>query len=188
MTNQYRIDHYNTPVTDEERETIRRLHAEGHGRNEIARLTGRAQRTVSVIAAELGLTFDTTMTEDATRARIAQLAALRAETALDLHIDAMKLTQQMWEPTVVYNFGGRDNIYAEQAVDEPPAVEKKNLMTAAGVALEKSLKLVPPKDDGGAAAAGSLVGNLLLGLEHVYREQTARAEQDADDEGDGDAS
>jgi transposase-like protein len=172
-----------TPVTDEERAAIIRLHGQGKGRNEIARLTGRAQRTVSLICAEEGLIFDTSMTEDATRARIAQLAALRADTAVDLHLDAMKLTQQMWEPATIYNFGGKDNTYRDKQVDEPPSGDKKNLMAAAGIALEKSLKLVPPADDTGAEAAQSMLGQLMVGLKAVYdeaREEVASEEAEGE--------
>lgn len=168
------------PVTEEDYQRVRELHAQGLGRNEIARQIGRAQRTVSVIAAELGLTFDTSMTEDATRARVAQLAALRADTAVDLHLDALKLTQQLWEPTTVFSFGGKDNTFASRQVDEPPAADKKALMTAAGIALEKSLRLVPPADDTGADAARSLVGQLLSGLTAVHREQQGAADEGAD--------
>ena len=175
---------YGRPVTDEDYQRVRELHAQGLGRNAIAREIGRAQRTVSLIAAELGLTFDTSMTEDATRARIAQLAALRADTALDLHVDALKLTAQMWEPTTVFSFGGKDNTFASRQVAEPPAADKKNLMTAAGIALEKSLKLVPPSDGSGADEARSMVGQLLNGLAAVYREQQGG---EAADEGAGDA-
>ncbi|WP_159058991.1 helix-turn-helix domain-containing protein [Streptomyces scabiei] len=176
-----------TPVTDDERAEIIRLHAAGKGRNEIARRTGRAQRTVSLICAEEGLIFDTSMTEDATRARIAQLAALRADTAVDLHLDALRLTQQMWEPATIYNFGGKDNTYRDKAVDEPPAIDKKALMTAAGIALEKSLKLVPPNDEGGANDARSMVGQLITGLTAIHRAQQQEAEQATEDEGAGDA-
>ncbi|PNG17492.1 helix-turn-helix domain-containing protein [Streptomyces cahuitamycinicus] len=161
---------YNRPITDEDYQRIAELHALGMGRNAIAREIGRAQRTVSVIAAELGLTFDTSMTEDATRARIAQLAALRADTALDLHLDALKLTQSMWEPAKVFNFGGKDNTFASREVEEPPAADKKALMTAAGIALEKSLKLVPPSDDAGAEDARSMLGQLMRGLKAAYEE------------------
>ncbi|MEV0256981.1 helix-turn-helix domain-containing protein [Streptomyces sp. NPDC050732] len=65
-------------VTDEERAGIARLHGEGKGRNEIARMVGRAQRTVSIVCGEEGLVFDVTMTEEATRHRVAQLADRRA--------------------------------------------------------------------------------------------------------------
>jgi hypothetical protein len=171
------------PVTEQDYDLVRQLHAQGLGRNEIGRRIDRAQRTVSVIAAELGLVFDTSMTEDATRARVAQLAALRAETALDLHIDALRLTQQMWEPAVVFNFGGKENSYNQREVDEPPAVDKKALMTAAGIALEKSLKLVPPTDEGGADDARSMLGQLMVGLKAAYDQ----ASTPAGEEGAGDA-
>ncbi|MCI3271404.1 helix-turn-helix domain-containing protein [Streptomyces cylindrosporus] len=162
-----------TPVTVEDRAEIIRLHGEGKGRNEIARLTGRAQRTVSVICAEEGLVFDASMTEEATRHRVAQLAALRADTAVDLHLDALRLTQQMWEPATIYNFGGKDNTYNDHHVDEPPAGDKKNLMAAAGIALEKSLKLVPPADDAGAEDARSMLGQLMVGLKAAYDQAVA---------------
>jgi hypothetical protein len=161
---------HTAPVTEEDYRRVAELHALGMGRNAIAREIGRAQRTVSVIAGELGLVFDTSMTEDATRARVAQLAALRADTALDLHLDALKLTQQMWEPAVVFNFGGKENTYNERTVDEPPTADKKNLMAAAGIALEKSLKLVPPADDAGAEDARSMLGQLMRGLKAAYDE------------------
>ncbi|MEU6649499.1 hypothetical protein ABZ904_08630 [Streptomyces sp. NPDC046900] len=159
---------YRAPVTEADYARVRELHAQGLGRNAIAREIGRAQRTVSVIAAELNLSFDTALTEDATRARVAQLAALRADTALDLHLDALKLTQAMWEPAKVFNIGGKDNTYTEHDVDEPPALDKKALMTAAGIALEKSLKLVPPADDAGADDARSMLGQLMRGLKAAY--------------------
>lgn len=171
------------PVTQETYDQVRALHAEGHGRNEIARRLNRSPRTISVIAAELGIGFDRTMTEEATRARMADLAALRAQLAVDLTHDAMRLSGAMWEPAVVYNFGGKDNIYAEKTVDEPPADAKKNLMASAGMAIDRSLRLCPPADDGGADAARSMVGQLLTGLVAVYREQ----QETGDDEGDGDA-
>ncbi|MCX4581987.1 hypothetical protein [Streptomyces sp. NBC_01481] len=66
------------PVTEEGYDAVAELHAQGLGRNEIARQINRAQRTVSLIAQELGLEFDVTMTEVATAHRVAQLAAKRS--------------------------------------------------------------------------------------------------------------
>lgn len=170
MPGEVTMNQYNRPVTEEDYRLVADLHAQGLSRNEIARRSGRAQRTVSVIAAELGLSFDTSLTEEATRARVAQLAALRADTAIDLHLDALKLTQAMWEPAKVFNFGGKDNTFASRQVDEPPAADKKALMTAAGIALEKSLKLVPPAEDAGADDARSMLGQLMRGLKAAYDE------------------
>lgn len=176
---------YGNPVTDEERQRVRELHAQGLGRNAIAKEMGRAQRTISLIAAELGLTFDTSMTEDATRARVAQLAALRADTALDLHMDALRLTQRMWEPTEVFAFGGKDNRFASRQVAEPPAADKKALMTAAVAALGESRRLVPPADDSGAEEGRSMLGQLMRGLKAAYDE--AGEEGSADKEAEGES-
>ncbi|MFD3929698.1 helix-turn-helix domain-containing protein [Streptomyces sp. NPDC058614] len=181
MPNQHR------PVTPEDRDEIILLHAQGKGRNEIARLVDRAQRTVSVICAEEGLVFDVSMTEEATRHRVAQLAALRADTAIDLHLDALRLTQQMWEPAKIFSFGGKDNTYNDKDVAEPPSGDKKNLMAAAGIALEKSLRLVPPADNNGTDDARSMVGQLITGLTAINRAQQQEAEQATEDEGEGDA-
>jgi len=173
------------PVTEEDYKRVRQLHALGMGRNAIAREIDRAQRTVSVIAGELGLVFDASMTEDATRHRVAQLAALRADTAVDLHLDALRLTQQMWEPATIYNFGGKDNTYRDKQVNEPPSGDKKNLMAAAGIALEKSLKLVPPADDSGVEDAQSVLGQLMVGLRAAYDQ--AKSEEAGSEEAEGES-
>ncbi|WP_309029116.1 helix-turn-helix domain-containing protein [Streptomyces alfalfae] len=152
-------------VTDDERAEIIRLHGEGKGRNEIARLTRRSQRTVSLICQEEGLVFDVTMTEDATRHRVAQLADRRAMLAEALQDDAERLTEQLWRPAKVFNIGGKDNTYTEREVDEPPADAKKNLMASAGIAIEKSLKLVPPEreDTEGLAAVDQWLRGMIGG-------------------------
>lgn len=177
---------YNRPVTEEEQDEIRRLHAEGCGRNEIARRIGRGPRSVSEFAARMGLTFDRTATEAATKARMADLAERRAILAEALHSDAERLTEQLWQPAIVFNIGGKDNTFTKEDVDEPPADAKKNLMAAAGMAIDRSLRLVPPTDDSGEGAARGLIGDLITGLTAVHR---ARQEQreDAADEGAGDA-
>jgi transposase len=152
------------PVGEADEEAVRRLHAQGLGRNEIARRIGRGQRTVSVIAARLDLTFDVTMTEEATRHRVAQLAEKRAILADALTDDALRLTAQMWEPAVVFNIGGKDNEYTEQAVPEPPAADKRALMAAATAAAAQSLRLVPPEtDDQGFAAVDAWLRNMMGG-------------------------
>lgn len=157
------------PVTDEERERIRVLHAQGLGRNEIARAIGRGTRTVSVQAARLGLTFDNAeMTEAATRVRKAALAARRMDLAEALQEDAERLTEQMWEPAKVYSFGGKDNTYEERPVDEPPADAKKALMGAAGMAIDRSLKLVPSEETAAEDEARSMLGQLMVGLKVAY--------------------
>ncbi len=154
-------------VTDEEKAEILRLHGEGLGRNEIARQVRRAQRTVSLVVAAEGLVFDVTQTEEATRHRVAQLADRRAMLAEALQDDAERLTEQLWQPAKVFNIGGSANKYTDHEVDEPPADAKKSLMAAAGIAIEKSLKLVPPEreDLEGLAAVDQWLRGMMPGAE-----------------------
>jgi hypothetical protein len=168
------------PVTDEERAEIRRLHAEGKGRNEIAKALGRGGRTISVQAEKLGLTFDRAAeVRAATEVREADLAALRAQLALDLTHDAMKLREQLWKPTLVYNFGGKDNTFEKRTVPEAPADVKRTLMSAVGIAVDRSLKLTPPKDETGNEEGIALITQLMSGLTAVYKAQ--QQDQEADE-------
>ncbi|MFI1371335.1 helix-turn-helix domain-containing protein [Streptomyces longwoodensis] len=135
------------PFSEDEIAELQRLHAEGKGRNEIARALGRSLRGVSIHAGRLGLTFDRSMTEAATRARKADLEERRVILAEALQADAEQLTEQLWQPSVVFNIGGKDNEYTEHELPEPPADAKKALMSAAALAIDKSLKLCPPDTD-----------------------------------------
>ncbi|GHA95463.1 hypothetical protein GCM10010330_57030 [Streptomyces tendae] len=176
MANQYQ-----NPVTKAELQQIRELHAQGKGRNEIARITGRSLRTISVYASKMDLSFDRTMTEEATRARKADLEERRVILAEALQGDAERLSSQMWEPAKVFNIGGKDNKYTEHDVDEPPADAKKALMAAAGIAVEKSMKLAPPEvDEANVEAARSMLGSLADGLSRLAA-QEPRGEDDSEE-------
>lgn len=151
------------PITDEDRDAIRRLHAQGLGRNAIAKELRRSGRTISNLAADMGLSFERgPEVAAATAARTADLAALRAQLALDLTYDAMKLRAQMWQPAKIWNFGGKDNTYEEMPVLEPPADAKRALMGTAGMAIDRSLKLSPPEtDQQGLAAVDAWLKGML---------------------------
>ncbi|MCD9592443.1 hypothetical protein [Streptomyces sp. 8ZJF_21] len=84
---------------------------------------------------------------------MADLAERRAILAEALQDDAERLTEQMWEPAKIYNFGGKDNEYNERDVPEPPADAKRALMSTAAQAIDRSLKLVPPETDQQGLAA-----------------------------------
>lgn len=130
------------PVGDQDRDQVQALHAQGLSRNDIARKMGRSGRTVSRIADALGLTFERgEKTRAATEARKADAKVRRAALALALLEDAERLRQAMWAETRVFNFGGRDNTFAEQTLTEPPHADKLRLMQAAGVAIDKAVNL-----------------------------------------------
>jgi hypothetical protein len=175
------------PITDDDRAEIRYLHAQGKGRNEIARIMRRSGRTISEEAAEMGLSFARAAeVRQATEIRTADLAKMRTDLAYDLTVDAVRLREQLWEPCTLISFGGKDNTVATKEVDEPPALDKKNLMTTVGVAIDRSLRLIPIKDDAGAEQARSMVGQLMTGIATLYREQQQEGGE-AGDEGAGDA-
>ncbi|MER5728913.1 helix-turn-helix domain-containing protein [Streptomyces sp. NPDC002138] len=101
----------------------------------------------------MGLAFDRTATEAATAARVADLAEKRSILADAFIDDALRLSSQMWEPTVVYNFGGKDHVYEEKQVAEPPPADKRALMTAAMATAAQSLRMVPPETETQGMAA-----------------------------------
>jgi hypothetical protein len=170
------------PVTQADYDQIRGLHAQGLSRNQIMRETGRSANVVSRIAKELGLSFTRgPEVAAATEARRIDLAARRVALAEALHLDAERLRAQLWQPATVFAFGGRDNVYEEHLLPEPPAADKRAIMSTLGMAVDRSLKLSPPADDSGADAARSMVGRLMAGLAEVYGAQQQEADEGAGD-------
>lgn len=156
------------PVTQAEHDQVAELHAQGKTRNAIAEIMDRSGSTISSIAAQHDppLSFERgPEVAAATEARRADLAALRAELAYKLAVDAEKLRAQMWEETTVYSFGGKENEYNEHTFPEAPAAEKRALMGTAGMAIDRSLKLSPADINGGGTDdAKSMLGKLAQGI------------------------
>lgn len=146
-----------TPLTSEERAKVLELHAAGKGRNDIAREVGVALATVTKIVHGEGLTFDRTATKAATEAAKADARARRSELSAALLEDAHRLREQLWQPTKIYNFGGKDNTYIERNVDQPPFESQLKIVQAAGSALTKHLDIERHDADTHAAAARSML-------------------------------
>jgi ribosomal protein L17 len=156
------------PLTAKDRAAVKRLHAQGKSRNDIARAIGRSPSTVSKLAAELGLTFERgPQVAAATAARKADLAARRAAFAEALQDTAERELAKMTAPTLYFEWGGKDHKYAEKTQPEPTPADRRAIMSIIGAALDRSLKLVPPKDDG-AAESRSVIGDLMAGLARDY--------------------
>lgn len=164
-------------LTDAERKNILRLHGQGVTRNDIARRVNRSPGSVSKVVAFAGLTFARSAeVAAATEARRQDLEALRVETAYNYAVDAERLREQMWEPTTVYAFGGKENTYSEHAVEEPPAADKRALATASVALTDRSLKLVPPTTGDGEEEGRALITNLVSGLAALARDQEGDSE------------
>ncbi len=139
---------------------FRELHAEGLGRNAIARQMGLNTSVVSRTAAHLGLDFDRSRIAAATAARVADVAERRSLLAEDLVSDAERLRAQLWQPHLYWDWGGKDHDYDEKLADEPTPADKRALMGAAGMAIDRSLKLLPPETSSGVDQAKSMLGSL----------------------------
>lgn len=160
MTNQYADDGHNPRVTDEERAEIRRLHAEGHGRNEIGRLIGRSQRTISEQAAKMGLLFDRSATAVATEAKVIDARARRAKILEGLYEVAEAeldyLRQNGHYDLVEVSAGKAVRFNA----DRLPAQDRRALITGISTAMTAASRLEALEGDPGVAGAASLLTSL----------------------------
>ncbi|OAR22377.1 hypothetical protein A8W25_22245 [Streptomyces sp. ERV7] len=161
------------PIDDRDREQVRKLHATGKARNEIARAINRSPSTVSKIAAAFDppLTFDRAAeVAVATQVRRADLAARRADLAITLHDVAERELGRLTEPHLYFEWGGKDHTYAEKWQDEPTPADRRTMMATAGAALDRSLKLAPPRDEAGERSR-SVIGRIMEGLAQNYAER-----------------
>ncbi|MFJ2909368.1 helix-turn-helix domain-containing protein [Streptomyces sp. NPDC087228] len=170
------------PITDTDRRAVRRHHAAGMSRNDIARKIKRSPSTVSTIAKDLGLTFDRAAeVATATAVRKADLDARRTEMAHRLHDVAERELGKMTAPTLYWEWGGKDHTYAEREQPEPTPADRRTMMATAGAALDRSLKLLPPKQDPGEQGR-SVVGELMAGLARDYAARHGGPPSEADDD------
>lgn len=155
----------NNPVTPDDEARITDLHARGLSRNAIARETGWSAGTITTVCNRLGLPFDRSNMKAATQARKADAAQLRAELEVQLLEDAQKLRAQVWQPHQYRSYGGKDHTLRKWTQDEPQAVDKLKLMQAAGIALDRSIKLATVDKGGEIDEAKSMMGRLLEQLQ-----------------------
>ena len=169
-------------VTDADYQTLRTLHAAGLARNEIARRMGRSGQTISAMCGKLDppLRFERDATKLATEARKTDAAARRAALQVDMLAGAQKLLTQMFSPTKIYNFSGRDNSYNERQVDEPPFRDKRDLAAAIQALVAQSVRLAELDAGGNVEGAISLLDRVLTGL------RTKHGTGEPADTGDGD--
>ncbi|WP_406200114.1 helix-turn-helix domain-containing protein [Streptomyces sp. NBC_01017] len=152
------------PVTDNDRQRVRELHADGKGRNEIAKILGRSGRTISDIASKLEppITFDRAAeVRTATEVRQADLAARRAAFAIKLQDIAEREAAKINEPHTYWDWGGKEHDFDTHTAPEPTPGDKRAYMGLVATAVDRSLKLSPPKEEGGTDKVGSLLTSLF---------------------------
>jgi hypothetical protein len=145
------------------------IKARQKSRARIARDHGVSPQTVGNIAldAQVVEPFSRLQTKNATEAAMVDCRAVRAVTARRLLAKANDLLDQMDRPCIVFNIGGKDNVYTEHPMDRPPTADLRNLMVTAATALDKHMALDKhdATDPGGAA---SLLGALFEGLQQRH--------------------
>lgn len=159
-----------SPLDPEKIDEIRRLAAAGASLYRISKQLGVAHGTVRKYAPPGS--FDRSATETAVKARQIDLAGRRAALAMNLLADAERLREQMWEPSVVFAFGGKDNDYNEHHVDEPSFTDKRTLMQAATTAMNAHLKLVDHDTNSGTDEARDMAKAIAAGLARLFPDTT----------------
>lgn len=113
------------PIPEDLREQIVAALGTGASRNQIAQQFGVSHGTVSNIAKAVGHTFGQSNLTHAQAARNAYTAERRAALILKAVESSERLFGQMFAPTLVYNFGGKDNTYNERQIDQPSFKDKQ---------------------------------------------------------------
>ena len=112
------------------------------GPTAVEKKLGIPKGTVTRWAKETGVeTVSVSTTRAGTEAASVYAKARRTELAALLLEDAHKLRRQLWEPARLVNFGGKDNTLAETMLDEPLFVDKKNILGAVGIAVDRVMKI-----------------------------------------------
>lgn len=163
-----KTDHLPTSVSEDELAQIRRLHAAGISRNDIARTLGRSGSTVSRVCAVLGLNFDRSRVAAATLARTTDAKARRTDLMHKLIDDAERLRGELFTPTTIHSFGGKDHTYNSRDVRQPLFKDQRDIMGAISMAVNASLRIDDHDADSGAEAGRSMLGALAAGLQVAY--------------------
>lgn len=130
---------------------------------QIASDHGVSPATVSGIAKDEGLNgaFERSATKRATAAKVADMRARRAEVSRKFLEKADELLDRMDARHLAFNFGGKDNTFAEEWLDRPPPAELRNLIVSAAVAFDKHLAADRHDAGGDASTVGGMLGQLL---------------------------
>lgn len=170
------------PLPDDVRAAIlEAIKQGGKSARQIGKDQGVSDAAVRRIAKAEGITdaWSRDKTEQATRARVADMKAARTKLAADLLGDAQRLRERAWRAYTYYE-RTRDDV-VKVTLDEPPLHEVRNAYTALAVCTDKHLALDRHDTDSGAAEAVSMLGALAEGLGQAHRQLTKTEQSDSSD-------
>jgi hypothetical protein len=148
------------PWSADEDQHLRDLAAAGHSVRDMAAELDRHRSSVARRMRHLGIIVDRTATLAATTANVTDARSRRAALELALLEDAERLRRQLFAPTVVFNFGGKDNTYEERTLAQPPHADQLKIVQAAGAAIDRSIKIAVHDADGGIVDALSMLDGI----------------------------
>jgi hypothetical protein len=157
------------PVTDEEKAEIRRLHGEGKSCRAIADEIDRSPTTVSEKAAEMGLSFDRSQTEAATKAALKDNAAKRAAIIAWQYDRTLRLAARLDADTFKVAGQTQFGMQAEE-LDFVPDGSELNLSRAIGTYLKAAADLEKVDATDGTDAARGMLGDLMARLRGPAKE------------------
>ncbi|WP_131104038.1 helix-turn-helix domain-containing protein [Ornithinimicrobium sufpigmenti] len=162
--------------TTEQETRLRELHGQGLTLTAIAKELGRDKGSVSRKAKAMDppLTWDRSHTAAATQAKVLDVKARRAQLKADLLEDAARLRKQLFAPTVIFNFGGKDNTYEQRELDQPPHADQLKIMQAVSTAIGSYDRLEKLDGDGGVSDAVGMLDKIADAIK-----ATAQTLQDA---------
>jgi transposase-like protein len=169
-------------IPDDKREAILQDVQSGKlARNAIARKHDVGPATVSRIADEAGLDqpFDRTETKNATEAKQADNRALRAELSRRLLVKAGEFLDQIDQPHIVFNFGGKDNTFEQRTLPKPPTGDIRNLVVSAATAIDKHIVIDRHDSGAGVDEAVSLLDRIMGGLKAKHGDTPDDRDADA---------
>lgn len=136
------------PWTDEDSARLIAFHSAGASLHSIAADMGRSKQTISKWAKSLGLEWDRTSTAKAAEAVHVDNKARRVALEERLLVEASNVLDQLWGPSIVFSFGGPENMYSEHILDRPQFGDQKAIMQTASTALTSANKLHDMNSDG----------------------------------------
>jgi len=122
-------------------EDIARLHAEGKGRNQIARELEIAPYTVSSASKRMGLVYDGSQRLMAAETLRREAAERRSELTIGLLDDVERLRARLFGPITYTQYGGKDFEKREDTLSEPLPQDQASLARAVGMLLDRAIKL-----------------------------------------------
>jgi hypothetical protein len=134
---------------------------------------GRSQDAVWLHAKALGLSFARTVDIAVSAAIKIDARADRAQFRAEFMEDLKKLKAQMWTPSLVYSFGGKDNTFEEATLDQPAIADQYRLVQAINVGLNAIERLEKMDADVGISDAAGMLDRISEAIKKAADDQAS---------------